>query len=1166
MKNSSEWNNSKDTSPPEEGNVTTSSSTSPTTSTASTITSSRTPSSAHPPPQQQQQQQQQQRHQHQEEEDEIVYLARMQALNAAKIAAASTSNKHKWTLSNIGIVVGGGPQGVGLKDEESMDLQQPLHSSWGHEQQRMLIQQRNNVGISNPTTTTTSKQPLPQQQPQQPQQQQHNPIGAIRAGWEGIIEKSQLKLEEIQKDLSKGVVAHVPFLDRGKSDVSDQDSSTTVLHPPSLDSISNDPHESIHHHHIHQDCLTSEVRSLDTDSLLSSNLTQSSNLQMIPPSSSKNVDNQNIKHDHLIPKANYNHSNSNMTTPLSSPKVSSKEQNMTSFTTNLSSTTHKDEAIVQSVIVWKRRSGYGKYSIRNAWEQRKLVLDGSTLQYFDIHSFDGKEKVDGETDQNKSSIDVGSSDAVTSSILSAQSIEEDEEDSSAQDFHDREDNTGLLSAPSPATTPKSSQMKNKKDIRQLWEQAKENITLSIDGVKENFHSFDLTHLKQKDITSSKNSPSDPNQATTNLPRGTIDLVKENAAIAAISVTDANSKWISNERTKHKSVLTNVGTINSPPPTPFGLSIMVKGETKWKLCFETQREQILWLALLTDVVVQRSVDSYNEELIKSSVSGGVSLNLSTAVFTPTLVPPVPSLGLTSTASKNETVHPQVLRSPGNQKGALWQTESKYSLVKAVNSIDQSDDRHVQENNRSENVHTSCYGHHTNVLDSNDPYLIRKIHDWVDRSACKDPNISLSGLNLVFCGIFTNILLLKAFVTESKVVCCLLVIIMNVFVGLCMTKYPTSSNARNMGLRSFLLDIWIPSHKSTIQDGKINDEEDHEENERTCISEPPALIRHGFKPVVGSTTLRVANESEPDLVNGTQFIRWTSLDNQLVQVRSHGYLTTKKKIPSPDSLYEVIAVEVCQSETQIRRFVEKVNLPPSSLPIVNDKSERTWISPDIFVISLAVPTEEPSFSRSTTDGGGITVVSIYRMKEETRKVLKIVTSSGYDASKCHNVVGNKNTINAIKLFEKWCRNSPTDEKMQGRFKMIPNVHNLDEVGLPSYISKYCGKPVLIKRVNVTGFLSNHPELNAMEFDITLHPFPYLAKKAMSYLYDNIFAKAIISLSYVIEGRDDDELPEALIGDGVKLLRPDPELTVKALNLFDGTSKRSFDTTNDTKTKQE
>lgn len=1155
-KSGNESNKTEDTSsPPEEGKVTT-------TSNTTSSSSNTNPSSAHP--------QQEEYHPQEEEEDEIVYLARMQALNAAKIAASSTSNnKHKWTLSNIGIVVGGGPQGVvGLKDEDvSMDLQQPLHSSWGHEQQRKLIQQqRNNVGLSNPittasTTTTTSKPQL--------QQQQQNPIDAIRAGWEGIIEKSQLKLEEIQKDLSKGVVAHVPFLDRGKSEVSDQDSNSTVLHPPSsMDSLPNDPHESSHHHLYPKHGLTSDnLPSSDTDRLLSS--------ERIPSTSSKTIDNQNIKQDHWIPKTNYDHSNSNMTTPLpspkvTSPKVTSKEQNRTPFTTNLSSTTatHKDEAIVQSVIVWKRRSGYGKYSIRNAWEQRKLVLNGSTLQYFDIHGFDVKENDNGETDPTKSSDNVVSSDVVTSSIVTTQSIEEDEEnDSSAQDFHDREDNTGLSSVPSPATSPKSSQMKHKKDIRQLWEQAKENITMSIDGVKENLQSFDLTHLKQKDTTSSKISPSDPKQATAILPRGTIDLVKENAAIAAISVTDATTKWISNERTKHKSVLTNVGTINSPPPTPFGLSIMVKGETKWKLCFETQREQVLWLALLTDVVVQRSVDSYNEELIKSSVSGGVNLNTSTAVFTPTThVPPVPSLGLNSTASKNEVVHPQVLRSPGNRKGALWQTESKYSLVTAVNAIDQSDDRHVQENTKSENVPTSCYDNHTNVLDSNDPYLIRKIHNWVDRSACKDPNISVSGLNLVFCGILTNILLLKAFVTESKVVCCLLVIIMNVFVGLCMTKNPTSSNARNMGRRSFLLDMWIPSHKLTIQDGKMNDEENREVNEKTCISEPPALIRHGFKPTAGSTTLRVANESEPDLAHGTQFIRWTSLDNQTVQVRSHGYLTTKKKIPAPDSLYEVIAVEICQSETQIRRFVEKIILPPSSLPIVDDKSERTWISPDIFVISLAVPTEEPSFSRSTTDGGGIIVVSIYRMKEETRKVLKIVTSSGYDASKCHNILGNKSTINAIKLFEKWCRNSPTDEKMQGRFKMIPNVHNLDEVGLPSYISKYCGKPVLIKRVNVTGFLSNHPELNAMEFDITLHPFPYLAKKAMSYLYDNIFAKAIISLSYVIEGRDDDELPEALIGDGVKLLRPDPELTVKALNFFDGTSKRSFETTNNTKAKQE
>ena len=133
------------------------------------------------------------------------------------------------------------------------------------------------------------------------------------------------------------------------------------------------------------------------------------------------------------------------------------------------------------------------------------------------------------------------------------------------------------------------------------------------------------------------------------------------------------------------------------------------------------------------------------------------------------------------------------------------------------------------------------------------------------------------------------------------------------------------------------------------------------------------------------------------------------------------------------------------------------------------------------------------------------------------------------------------------------------MQARFKFIPNVHNPKEIGLPSYIAKYCGKPVLIKRANVTGFLSSYPHLNAMEFDISLHPFPYLAKKAMAYLKTSVFPKAIVSLSYVIEGRSDEELPEVLIGDALKLLYPDPALLDQCRDFVAGNGKYSI-VTND------
>jgi len=306
----------------------------------------------------------------------------------------------------------------------------------------------------------------------------------------------------------------------------------------------------------------------------------------------------------------------------------------------------------------------------------------------------------------------------------------------------------------------------------------------------------------------------------------------------------------------------------------------------------------------------------------------------------------------------------------------------------------------------------------------------------------------------------------------------------------------------------------------------------------------------------------------------FISWSKMEPQHVPVRSHGYLKTKKKIPAPDSMYEVIAMDALTSDERVKEIVSKVKLPKI---VFNDGNEndgtkctRTWVSPDVFVISLAIPTAEPSITRPTTDGPGFTAAIYFKMKEQTRTILKRVTSPTYNPATDDEAIATsldvqKNTVNAVKLFEEWCRESPNDDKMQARFKLIPNVHNPDEIGLPSYISKYCGKPVLIKRKNVTGFFTNHPTLNAMEFDVTLHCFPYLAKKALAYLKANVFAKAIPSLSYVIEGRCDDELPEILIGDAIKIFGPDNDIMCDDDDFFAGIGK-SNERSNEIETHEE
>jgi hypothetical protein len=74
---------------------------------------------------------------------------------------------------------------------------------------------------------------------------------------------------------------------------------------------------------------------------------------------------------------------------------------------------------------------------------------------------------------------------------------------------------------------------------------------------------------------------------------------------------------------------------------------------------------------------------------------------------------------------------------------------------------------------------------------------------------------------------------------------------------------------------------------------------------------------------------------------------------------------------------------------------------------------------------------------------------------------------------------------------------------------------------WIAKYNGTPFLIKRPGQTGFLFSHPELSCMEFDVSLHVFPYLAKQAICFMKESFFRKTLVTFGFVIEGRTDDEV---------------------------------------------
>ena len=313
-----------------------------------------------------------------------------------------------------------------------------------------------------------------------------------------------------------------------------------------------------------------------------------------------------------------------------------------------------------------------------------------------------------------------------------------------------------------------------------------------------------------------------------------------------------------------------------------------------------------------------------------------------------------------------------------------------------------------------------------------------------------------------------------------------------------------------------------------------------------------VKKGYKPVAGNTTFQVKSESDSNInKNGHELPSWIPIPSSEMDVRSHGYLTTKTKIPSPGELYECVAVDVLMSDNRYPEIAPRVKFDDKFKIDSASIREKTWKSPDIFVASLAIPLEAPRFGQASDDGVGMTIIGYFKIKNETREVLKRITAAGYDQSTDaadQNTDVQKRIVNAVRLWERYCKEAPNDPTFQARFKLIPAA-NLEELGCPSYISKYNGKPILIKRNQVTGFFTDYPKLNAMEFNISLHPFPYLFKQAMTYLQD-YFDKSIWTFGFVVEGRNDDELPEVVIG-AMKVVRPSPSYIVNGDEFFSGTS---------------
>jgi hypothetical protein len=86
----------------------------------------------------------------------------------------------------------------------------------------------------------------------------------------------------------------------------------------------------------------------------------------------------------------------------------------------------------------------------------------------------------------------------------------------------------------------------------------------------------------------------------------------------------------------------------------------------------------------------------------------------------------------------------------------------------------------------------------------------------------------------------------------------------------------------------------------------------------------------------------------------------------------------------------------------------------------------------------------------------------------------------------------------------------------------IDDIEKYGLPGLSTRFNGKPVLIKK---TGTLHRGAD-SYMEMDVNVFKFTYATRVCLMSMKDRM-ASMVIRCGFTNEGRDDEELPEILLG---------------------------------------
>jgi len=242
-------------------------------------------------------------------------------------------------------------------------------------------------------------------------------------------------------------------------------------------------------------------------------------------------------------------------------------------------------------------------------------------------------------------------------------------------------------------------------------------------------------------------------------------------------------------------------------------------------------------------------------------------------------------------------------------------------------------------------------------------------------------------------------------------------------------------------------------------------------------------------------------------------WTECDAKSFMLRTGpNYEKNKAKAPSSEAFFDVVGLDVFRSGAKIDNIGSKVVLPEEWTSLETNMAGV----PPLFIVNCQMPEVtmlgSPSFFSEITDGPGWTIAIYYRMKPEAAAML------------APDVVDSAPP--ALRLFAEYCKQAPEMESnpkspWKGKFKICCRVDNIDELGLPFFITSYNSKPVLIQK---TGNIIRGEGGKYVEMDVNVHNFGSIARGALQIIS---FDKMLLNFVFCIEAREDEEMPESAFG---------------------------------------